>query len=123
MKYLVIAGAKSFPVESANGTDALIDVKQMIRESRGNGEIGPSLRSALERETLNFLVIRVAANGEREGIVCGEYRGTVQAPVEPELIELFRQYIPVYFFGEDGLLLKDRLIDDKSKFFDFLSSL
>lgn len=123
MKYLVHAGARPFTVEAPTGTDALVDVKETIRTSEGSIAIGQSLRDSLARNKLNFIVIRISQTGEREAVVCGELAGDVQSPVTQALVDAFKHCIPQEFFDHHGRLLRERNVEDKCKFFDFVNTL
>ncbi|HEY9787285.1 MAG TPA: hypothetical protein V6D17_17980 [Candidatus Obscuribacterales bacterium] len=123
MKYLVMAGSRSFTVEARSGTDALIDVKGMIQSSSDNATIGESLRKSLADGNLNFLVIRLTERGEREALVCGELKGETQTPVSDALVEAFNARIPNCFFAPDGTILSERNVPDACPYFAFINSL
>ncbi len=102
-KYLVATGIVVFTQEAADPHQALLSVKERIRQA-GEGypnindpnRIGQSLVDALKDGRLNFVVM----DWERTALLCGERDGVYEQPVSRTLVNgVLRVSIPdsLYF--------------------------
>ena len=92
MRHLVATGIVLYAIDARNPQDAIYQLKARIRARRHehhNPNIGMSLVDALDRGSLDFLVL-----DENRRPICGEFDGAFVAQVDDARVRYFRRNMP-----------------------------